>query len=334
MKQSIFFRFYTLIFFVISLIITTISGQPKKIVFAMTAEQEYQLNYIVLFAESIKEFAGEYNDTETWVYTSFDTRDLSSEILTSLAELNVTLKTIDVPEKAQWYYFASKAYAAVAAESEALGNYDLLAWLNFDTVVLKEPAEFILPTGKNLGYRPVMHRNIGLGYKDKLDEFWARSFELMNVDESRVFPMVTPADQDTIKPYINAGCLIVRPERGIFKNWADNFELLYKDVALRKMCEQSIKQRIFIHQAALTGTLLSYLNPDEYFELYEKVNYPLFFNEMFGSKKDFHDITDVVTFRHEAFFNNPVEGWQSLLKGKKEQLEWLINNLGKTGLKK
>ena len=321
------------IFFLFAvLIIITACKQDTynpRMVFAMVADQEYQLEYVNLLAESVHKFGGKYSNVAIWVYTAIEEERLDSTLITNLENNSVKINKVSVPEEARWFFFASKVYAAAEAEKSAAGKYDILAWLNFDTILLKEPTEFVLPGNVSLGYRPVMHRNIGLGINDPLDDFWKRAFELMQVSEDTVFPMVTPADQDSIKPYINAGCLIVNPNKGILQNWVSNFEILYKDQTLRDMCEANIKKRIFIHQAALTGALLNYLKPDEYVELPETVNYPLFFNEMFGSKKDFHNITDVVTFRHEAFFNNPVEGWQDLLIGPKDKLDWLIEKLDK-----
>ena len=326
MKRVIFFGGLLLI--IISCLLNGTISAKEKIVFAVMGERESQLEYILLMAESIRTFGGEYKESPIWVYLPQALTNLSNEMENKFESFDVEIKEIEAPEKSLWFFLSRKVYAAAKAEEEAVENFDVLAWLNYDTILLNEPSEFILPENVSLGYRPVMHKNIGLFYDEPLDEFWQKSFDLMSVDEKNIFPIITPADGDTIKPYINAGCLIVRPERKIMKDWVNKFERLYNDARLTELCGQDRLHRIFIHQVALTGVLLNYLNKDEFVQLSEQVNYPLFFNETFGSKNDFHDVTGVITFRHEAFFNNPEKGWQTKLKGSEDRVMWIIEKFG------
>jgi hypothetical protein len=139
--------------------------------------------------------------------------------------------------------------------------------------------------------------------------------------------MVTPADGDTLKPYINAGCMIVRPERGLLAKWADCWTTLYPDSLLTEMCKTDVKKRIFIHQVALAGAILTHLERDEMLELSPRVNYPIFFEQMFGAKRVFDDITDVVTFRHESYFRKPAPDWQKRIKGPADRIAWIKEHL-------
>jgi hypothetical protein len=228
-----------------------------------------------------------------------------------------------------WFFLAGKVFAAGRAEAEAEGKTAILAWLDTDTIVLQEPKEFILPKEKSLGYRPVMHKNIGLLYTEPLDAFWGRAYEKMSVLQSSLFPMVTPADGDTIRPYFNAGCMIVRPERGVLRKWTDYFAILYQDSVLMEMCKQDVKKRIFIHQAALVGAILNQLKRREMIELSERINYPLFFKQMFGAKREFRDITDVITLRYESYFSDPAPGWFEQLQGPADKIDWMRQHVGK-----
>ncbi len=313
---------YNIFVIAILLIILQNLHAKDKLVIALMAERDVQLRYVELFAESVRTFGGTFRETPIWLY--LPEAMVQETLEDKFDNLNVTLKPIDVPQKAVWFNFSRKVYAAARAETAANGNYEILVWLDYDTILLKEPVEFLLPANINLGYRPVTHQNIGLLFNEPLDEFWKKSFELMEIDENKIFSMVTPADGDSIKPYINAGCLSVRPERGIFNNWMTNFEKLYNDERLTEICSQNRQHRTFAHQAALTGVLLNYLTRDECLELTDKINYPVFFKEMFGSKNDFHDLTDVITFRHEAFFAKPIENWQDKLQGPSDKITWII----------
>ena len=180
---------------------------------------------------------------------------------------------------------------------------------------MREPGEFILPEGKRLGYRPVMHKYVGLLWSDPVDPFWTRIYERTSVDPATLYPMITPADADTIRPYFNAGCLVVRPECGTLRRWGEYFARLYSDDALVKMCADDIKKRILLHQTALTGSILNHLNRDELLEFSDHINYPILFDQVFGAQRSFNDISDVVTFRHESYFRNPAPGLGDAVAG-------------------
>lgn len=303
------------------------SGDQESIIFGMFAENSVQLNNVLLMVESIRTFAGKHQNAPIWIYIPEELMEKESETLEKFTSFGVEVKTSEAPEDATWFFFARKVFAAATAEAEAEGETAILAWLDEDTIVLDEPGEFILPKGKNLGYRPVMHKNIGVLYTEAVDAFWSRAYERMSVLESSLFPMVTPADGDTIRPYFNAGCMVVRPKLGILRKWADNFTILYQDSALTNMCKQDIQKRIFIHQAALTGAILNNLKRNEMVEFSARINYPLFFEERFGAKREFNDISNVVTIRHESYFRNPSPDWYKRLEGPKDKIAWMKNHL-------
>jgi len=303
-------------------------GNREPFLVATFAEQESDLARTRLMIESLRTFGGRFKDAPVWVYLTEGLLASESEHLGEIESLGGSFLLGQVPEEAIWFYFSRKVFASAQAEAEAAGKADILAWLDVDTIFLQEPGEFILPKGKSLGYRPVMHRNISPLYDEPLDDFWKRAYDKMSIPKARVFPMVTVADGDKIRPYINAGCLIVRPERGLLREWAETFPLLYQDPALKEMCRQDERKRIFIHQVALAGAFMIHLRKDEKFELSSRVNYPLFFGEMFGSKRDFHDIREAVTIRYESFFDNPPPDWEKRLSGPPDRIAWLKTHLG------
>lgn len=174
-----------------------------------------------------------------------------------------------------------------------------------------------------------MHKNVGLLTSEPVDPFWHRIYERNAVAEASLFPMVTPADGDTIRPYFNAGCLVVRPERGLLQRWRDEFTLLYQDSILREMCAQDVKKRIFLHQTALTGAILNHLERGEIMEFSDRINYPIFFEQMFGAKKKFNNINDVITFRHESYFRDPDPDWENQLQGPPDKIAWMREHLFK-----
>jgi hypothetical protein len=305
------------------LVCTFAAAGRTKIIFATFAEQQSDLQRVRIMIESLRTFAGRFTDAPVWVYLTADLLNSKAGPLEKIDSLGAELRLGQVPEEATWFYFSGKVFAAARAEEEAAEKTDILAWMDVDTIFLQEPGEFLLPRGKHLGYRPVMHRNISPLYQEPLDDFWKRAYENMSIPESLAFPMVTVADGDRIRPYINAGCLVVRPERCLLRKWAETFPLLYRDKVLREMCRQDERKRIFLHQVALSGAVLTHLRRGEILELSGHINYPIFFREMFGAKRDFHDISKAVTIRYESFFINPPADWENFLRGPPDRIAWL-----------
>jgi len=294
----------------------------QKVVFAVFAEDAEQASHLVVLGESIRRFTGRFSEAPIWIYVPYSL-DLDQGIERKFNELKVDIRRSRAPESALEYFFSRKVFAAAEAETLAADRAEILIWVDEDTVFLKEPREIVLGPGISLGYRPVMHPNIGSLYAEPLDDFWRRVYTNLDVSETSVFPMITAADDKTIRPYFNAGLLVVRPERGILRKWAESFPKLYEDKILAAMCREDGRKRIFIHQAALTGAILNLLEREEMKELSSSYNYPLFFDEMFGAPHKFDDVADAVSLRYDVFFRNAPPDWGRKLKGPVEIIDWL-----------
>ncbi|MGD9346372.1 MAG: hypothetical protein PVH84_10945 [Candidatus Aminicenantes bacterium] len=298
-------------------------GGGQKIIFAGFAEGTEQLSHMLVFAESVRKFAGRFQDAQIWIYIPEGSREKYKSILHEFDALQADIYESAAPREALDYYFARKVFAAAEAEAKAATQSEILAWLDEDTVILKEPVDFMLPRDKSLGYRPVMHQNIGSLYSEPPDDFWSRVYKNLSIPESALFPMVTPADQKTLRPYFNAGLMVVRPEQGILKRWPENFKKLYEDPVFAEMCQEDVYKRIFLHQAALVGAILNSLKKEEMLEFSPHYNYPLFFHEKFEATRKFGDISEAITTRYDIYFRNPTPGWSERLKGPEEAIAWL-----------
>jgi hypothetical protein len=302
--------------------------QNCKVIFAAYAETPEQLRHICFLAESIREFAGRFSDAPIWAYAPMTLTDAETLLSKKLVDLDVDIRTSETPEKAQQYYFADKVFAAGDAEKKADGKTDILVWMDEDTIILREPEDFALENEISLGYRPVMHNRSGSLYSEPPDPFWSRIYEVLSVDESTLFPMVTPADRQTIRAYFNAGLLVVRPGCRILRRWGECFTDLYNDPALVDMCDQDITKKIFLHQTALVGAVLNIITKNEMIEFSEYYNYPIFFHQQFESESEFESIDDVVTLRYDIYFRDPDPEWSRKLKGPAHQISWLTDRLG------
>jgi hypothetical protein len=305
------------------------AGGRQTVIIAAFAEDAQQLLHTLVLTESIRTFGGAFKDAPVWIYVPAALREASGDIVRRFARLDAQVKTSEAPQEALGFPFARKVFAASKAETEAVGKAPVLVWLDEDTVVLMEPQSFILAKGKSLGYRPVMHQNIGSLYKQAPDPFWARVYEKLSVPPAAPFPMKTVADGKKIRPYFNAGLLVVRPERGILRRWAEAFPVLYRDAALAHLCRSDPRMRVFLHQAALTGAILNFLKKDEMVQLPDSYNYPLFFKDVHEAEKEFNNIDGVVTLRYDVYFENPAADWGNTIQGPAAAVSWLRERLGK-----
>jgi hypothetical protein len=302
------------------------SNDPKEarlpILFASYAEYPQQVRRSLVFCESVRTFAGSMSQAPIRVYLSEGLPALPEELREAFSSLGVELRRFDVPEEARKFVLAGKPFAAAQAEAEASGEAEILAFLDANIIVLGEPRDFLLVTDKDFAYRPVMHKNIGTLYGEPPDAFWSRLYQKLNVTEDALFPMLGVADRLEIRPYYNAGYLVVRPERALFAKWADNFKICYRDPELAEMCRDE-KRNVFLHQAALAGTVPVYLNREKTVELPGSHNYPLFFDRFYDSKKTYDSLEDVVSIKYEFDFADLPAEWDQSLSGPAETIAWI-----------
>ena len=306
--------------------------QPSKryaLEFASFAETEEQIDHIYYLAESIRQFGGKAKSSPIWLYLAdYNNLDVV-ETAKRFKPLNVTVFLCSAPNDALKFYFAGKVFAAGKCEQQAESEADMLVWLDDDTVLLEEPSAFLLEPGTSFAYRPVMHNRSGTLYGQPPNPFWKRIYEVLDIQPESLFEMTTPADNQKINAYFNAGLLVVRPGKGILRKWSEDFQKLYNDSTLVQMCQDDVTNRIFLHQTALVGAVLNTISHDEMVELPDSYNYPLFFEQMFGATREFGSIEDITTLRYDIYFRDPDPEWAEKLKGSADKVNWLKERLGK-----
>ncbi|MFX1319266.1 MAG: hypothetical protein ACFE9O_09010, partial [Promethearchaeota archaeon] len=279
---------------------------PEQLIFtsAVFPNKESELNTLLL-VDSIRSFAGTLAKNPIWVFTPESSEGIASSTKETLADLGAKVVSFIIDESKLPFFFADTIQAIAFAESMAERDTELLVWLDSNTLILKEPSEFLLPDEKSLGYRPVHHTLVGSRFEDPLDPFWTEIYEFCQVPQDRVFPMITHVDATEIRPYFNAGCLITRPTNHLFRIWHDTFFELYRKPRCAAFYQQDKRYEIFIHQAALSGVILSMFPTEELQELPNTYNYPL---HLFGediTKNKPATLEELVTIRHEGFYQEP-----------------------------
>ncbi len=229
-----------------------------------------------------------------------------------------------VPEALAGLPYADLVCAAAAAEECAEGSCDLLAWMCPDALVLREPEALLLPPGTRLGCRPVHHRLIGSLWEERPDRFWSLLYERCGVGEERLFAMETCAEHEPIRPYVNAGMLVVQPEDGLLRAWRDELLRLTPDVAFAPFLQRSRLHAVFFHQTVLAGALLARLTPAEIHLLPPTVNYPLHLHQTVAPERRPTALDDLITARYDDIRDRP---WRTALPASEALGGWLAGQL-------
>ena len=279
----------------------------------------------LLLIESIRDFGGALAESPIWCLTPQPDKHLSMRFMGRITELGVTIVPLDIDSDVLHFFFAGDIHAAAVAESMAIEQTDLLVWLSSNTIVLQEPTDFLLAQNKSLGYRPVHHINIGSLYDSTLDFFWTLVYQYCRVPEDRIFPMQTHVDGLIIRPYFNAGIVVTRPEKHLFRAWRELFFDVYQKPKLKEIYEQDQRYRIFAHQAILSGIILSNLTSREMQELPRTYNYPLHLYDEDATDHRPDQLDELITIRHEGFYQDPK--WKDKMPASDSLIKWLADRV-------
>jgi hypothetical protein len=277
----------------------------------------------LILVESLRRFGGALSDSPLWCFYPESPEDLSPAFRKRMSELHADLIPFELAEEDRKKWFVGHACAAALAESKAEQEHQLLAWLSPNAVVVSEPSAFLLPDGVSLGYRPVHHALIGSLFDDELDSYWSLVYEMCDVPEERVFPMKTHVETTRVRPYFNAGFLIVRPGTGVLRGWRDLFLPLYSDERLEEFYKSDVRYEIFIHQALLSGLILKMLHRNEMLELPPTYNYPVHLHGEDQTEDRPQQMDGTVVFRHEGFYRKA--GWTNSFPASEALKDWLAS---------
>lgn len=228
-----------------------------------------------LLISSIRKFAGKFSNSPIWVVTTKKNIEIPSKMVDFFNSMNVQVVYLNERSDIMKLPFIGFTQCAAKAESLAKGKTKFLVWLGSNSLVINEPKEFLLADGINLGFRPVHHTLIGSLYDKPLDSFWEMIYKKCKVDGSKVFPMKTHVDGNTLRPYINSGFLIVRPEKQFLQTWAERYKNMIYDEEIEEFFRKDELYAIFTHQAVLSSLFLTEFEKEEIFQLPFEYCYPI-----------------------------------------------------------
>ncbi len=284
----------------------------------------------LILANSIRQRAGSLSECPIWFFTPFYGKALSEQTERLLEDLNVHMCEFIMDNELVRFPFMADAHAAALAEEEAQGRTEVLAWLAANTIIVRTPFAYVLDRGVSLKFRPVHHQLIGSSYNQPIDDFWKLIYEECGVKDTDLFPMQGHIDGAKIRPYFNAGSIILRPELGLLGKWRDEFLRIHNQSEVSEFVQRDDHYAIFLHQAVLTGVILSSVEREGLVELPNLYNYPIHLYSEDCTENRPKLVDKCVTLRHEGFYNDT--NWYEKIESSTAFKDWLKTCLDSLGL--
>jgi len=295
----------------------------EKLAFISHITQRQSISNISMLTNSLRSFGGELRECPIWVMIPEIFNELSSSDIDQFNKSKVKVHNYDIDPDLIEFPFAFKVFAAAKAEEILINSTELLVWFDDDCIILQEPDEFVLPSTKLFGFRPVHHKLIGTNWGQKIDNFWEYLFKVFEVSLESTFPMITHMGEE-IYPYFNAGTYAVRPEMNLLNKWKNEFVHHHRDKFFLDVFQENYIYKLFFHQVIFTSIMLNSLEQHEMQELSPRINYPLHLHSEIPQNLQPIRINELITVRYEDVFKS---NWEVDLPIHEPILSWLRSQL-------
>jgi len=313
------------------------SGALPPLAFVTYIHQPYQQSAAKALIDCIRTWGGEYRDSPIYVVVT-DPGYLAS----GLEDKNVTRVPLEIGEPVRSFPYAVKARAAAAVEELVAGKVRSLAWFDPETLLFGPPRELDLEEGIAAVIAPVQFINTGQPPEAPVDAYWGGIYRRVGLDPARIFTVETRVDRRTVRAYLNCGMFAVRPEKGLFREWAEVQDELLKDEEYMKAAITDAVHRTFLHQAIITSIIVARLKRGEVRFFSAAYNYPLYCHGVdfspgtggaYRVPEDMRPakLNNLVTVFYEGLFRQHPD-WPSLIPPADEPLRSWLRGLVETCL--
>ena len=299
------------------------SNMDSNMILSFYARRDYEVQSLLL-VRSLRAFGGDMADLPVWLFYP-ESSPLAPSALEELTSLGVLFRPFKADEAFLKFPFAAKAAASAAAEDFAKQEGLLLAWHDRTGMIRQAPQAFQLPEDKVLGFRPTDIANIGSAYGKALSPFWAEICSQFRLSPEDLPAITTCIDRQRIHLYVNAGLLVVRPERGILRKWSEFFKRTYNLPSFKRFYKENQANAIFMHQAALTAAVVKTTKPHERWILPE--HYLFSIDNFFDYAPEYRpeSLDQIVTGRFHEFFS--LENWEEKIIASETLINWFHEQL-------
>lgn len=289
----------------------------NRIVFAFHYSPGETSREAALLVDSFHRFAGDYAPSPLYAVAILPPNAV--EIPHEPWHDTVHLLPFPHPEDLPDLPLSIKPFAAAFAESRLRTKADVLVWMDADTLFFNSPALLDLAPGKRVAVPPVHKTLISAPAGKSLNSFWRNVYAQCGANLKDLPAVTSLADQERVFAHFNAGLIAVRPELHLLGQWEANFRRLCRDDEIAQYYTRDILYQVFIHQAALAGTVISSVPWEKIEVLPPAYNYPLHLHREMPQAQQVRSLSDLTTARYEDYdppfwfagipAEEPVRGW-------------------------
>ncbi len=176
----------------------------------------------LLLFESIRRYAGRFRGCALYAVSPRAGHAVSAATRRRLDALGATY--FDLPLNTVCTEYGPANRVAAGAYVEEHRPHDTLVVLDSDTLFLREPTEFALPSDVDVAARPVDLKGVSTeGPPDPFDRYWRDLCRCCGVDYDALPWGETFVDRRRIKANYNSGLTVARGRLGVFRRCADFF---------------------------------------------------------------------------------------------------------------
>jgi hypothetical protein len=295
----------------------------SNIVIATVSAEGYEVQ-TKIFLRSLCEFGGELSNLPVWIYYP-EGEPLSPKTQKTILNLGAELFSFPGDDSFSQFPFALKTIASGQAEKRADNRGLTLAWHDRTGYFNHQPAALELPPNKAIAFRPTDIANIGAPFGKDLPPFWQTLCDHFQLSLQDFPPITTAIDQKQLHLYVNAGLLVVRPEKNILRTWAKNLQQTYALPKFQSFYRENPAYAIFLHQAVLTAAVVQQTSPNERFLLPDSYLFSVdnFFDYPKDSRPDRLD--EITTGRFHDFF--ALDNWEEKIIASEALVQWFHKQL-------
>jgi hypothetical protein len=191
---------------------------------------------VIRMISSLRRFGGNMSDSKVFTVAPRISLPLASRTKRFLKEHNVEHIKPRPGSQKPWYNLMNKPVAMAAVESEIKTPF--IAWIDSDTIFVREPADLILSNDEDLCACATDRGGIGsTGPDDKNDLFWAAICSLLKFDLDSL-PLTDVIDRGKairIRLYWNSGVFCYRSDSAFGQSYLE-------------VCHRMLSARIAHHQ--------------------------------------------------------------------------------------
>jgi len=271
--------------------------------------------------KSIREKGGRYSQSPIYVVLG----DYENYPCTSLKSKGVTILPLELDADLLNYPLAIKAYAAAKVEKIVEKGFETLTWLDPKTLVLGEINDLYLSDRYSVSIKPVFLVNaIGLTPDAAPNEYWAPIYNSLGLNIKNVPLVKTVSDGKEIRAYYNCEVFSINPSLGIFTQWADELTKLIRNKEFQASACKTFLQKLFLHQAVLSGVITSKVKQENIYPLPITCGYPFNLHEKLPADKKAVKLNSLTCMIYENVWETNYN-WLNSIGADEPMKKWIMN---------